>query len=45
MKNFYQKIIIIKFQKNSKIIKVEHNNPVNFWSSIWDFTKTKGKKN
>ena len=32
-------------QKYHKLLKWSIANPSNFWSSIWDFTKTKGKKN
>ena len=32
-------------QKYQKLLKWSIDNPNNFWSSIWDFTKTKGKKN
>ena len=32
-------------QKYHKLLKWSIVNPSNFWSSIWDFTKTKGKKN
>ena len=32
-------------QKYHKLLKWSIDNPNNFWSSIWDFTKTKGKKN
>tara|TARA_B100001996_G_scaffold44491_1_gene32144 strand:+ start:1278 stop:3233 length:1956 start_codon:yes stop_codon:yes gene_type:complete len=32
-------------QKYHKLLKWSVDNPNNFWSSIWDFTKTKGKKN
>ena len=32
-------------QKYHKLLKWSTANPSNFWSSIWDFTKTKGKKN
>ncbi len=32
-------------QKYRKLLKWSIANPSNFWSSIWDFTKTKGKKN
>ena len=32
-------------QKYHKLLKWSIANPSKFWSSIWDFTKTKGKKN
>ena len=32
-------------QKYSKILKWSIDNPKNFWSSIWDFSKVKGIKN
>ena len=46
----YEKFLSKKFNyipsKNfNKLLKWSIGNPSNFWSSIWDFTKTKGKKN
>ena len=32
-------------KKFQKLLKWSINNPGNFWSSIWDFTKVRGKKN
>ena len=32
-------------KKFQKLLKWSINNPCNFWSSIWDFTKVRGKKN
>ena len=32
-------------KKFQKLLKWSIDNPSNFWSSIWDFTKVRGKKN
>jgi len=46
----YEKFLSLKYkfiatQKYNKLHKWSINNPKNFWSSIWDFTKVKGIKN
>ena len=40
-KNYNYKIS----KKFQKFLKWSIDNPVNFWSSIWDFTKVRGQKN
>tara|TARA_B100000287_G_scaffold140722_1_gene132550 strand:- start:333 stop:2288 length:1956 start_codon:yes stop_codon:yes gene_type:complete len=40
-KNYNYKIS----KKFQKLLKWSIDNPVNFWSSIWDFTKVRGQKN
>ena len=40
-KNYNYKIS----KKFQKLLKWSIDNPGNFWSSIWDFTKVRGKKN
>ena len=40
-KNYKYKIS----KKFQKLLKWSIDNPVNFWSSIWDFTKVRGQKN
>ncbi len=45
----YEKFLFSKYkfkitQKYSKLLKWSIDNPIKFWSSIWDFTKVKGLK-